>query len=117
MIALRMRRKKAKAGTLLSVTRDLNRPPCDFIHCSCAKCQAFRKDSETWQPGSCQTVVGCKCPRYRQYNDATGHWAPKQAAHAKLHCDMASFNVSKVCDTLQPTSILSSIDSVEERKR
>jgi len=62
MIALRMQRKKAKAGTLLSITRDLNRPPCDLIHCSCAQCQTFRKDSDTWQPGSCQTVVGCKCP-------------------------------------------------------
>jgi len=37
MIALRMRRKRAKAGTLLSITRDLSRPPCDFIHFSCAQ--------------------------------------------------------------------------------
>ena len=108
MIALRMRRKKAKAGTLLSITRDLNRPPCDFIHCSCAQCQTFRKDSDTWQPGSCRTVVGCKCPRSRQYYDSTG----KRAAHAKLHCDMASCNVSKVCDTLRPTSICSQTKSV-----
>jgi len=109
-----MRRKKAKAGTLLSITRDLNRPPCDFIHCSCAQCQTFRKDSETWQPGSYRTVVGCKCPQCRQYCDSTGHWDPKRAANAKLHCDMASFtgNVSKVCDTLQPTSICSRIQSV-----
>jgi len=69
MIALHMRRKKAKAGTLLSITRELNLPPCDFIHCSCAQCQTFCKDSETWQPGSCRTVVGCKCPRCRQYYD------------------------------------------------
>jgi len=107
-----MRRKKAKAGTLLSITRDLSRPPCDFIYCSCAQCQTFRKDSETWQPGSCRTVVGCKCPRCRLYYDSTGHWDPRQAANAKLHCNMAGFNVSKVCDTLQPTSICSRTQSV-----
>jgi len=112
MMTLRMRRKNAKAGTLLSITRDLNRPPCDFIHCSCARCQTFRKDSDTWQPGSCRTAVGCKCPRCRQYYDSTGHWDPKRAAHAKLHCDMASFNVSEVCDTLQPTFICSQTQSV-----
>jgi len=111
-MALRMRRKKAKAGTLLSITRDLNRPPCDFIHCSCAQCRTFRKDSDTWQPGSCRTMVGCKCPRCRQYYDSTGHWDPKREAHAKLHCNMAGFNVSKVCDTLQPTSICSQTHSV-----
>jgi len=59
MVALRMRRKKAKAGTLLSITRDLSSPPRDFIYCSCAQCQIFRQDSETWQPGSCRAVVGC----------------------------------------------------------
>jgi len=112
MIALRMRRKKAKAGTLLSITRDLSRPPCDFIHYSCVQCQIFRQDSETWQPGSCRAEVGCKCPRCRLYYDSTGHWDPKRAANAKLHCDMAGFNVSKVCDTLQPTSICSKTQSV-----
>ena len=95
MVALRMRRKKAKAETLLSITRDLSRPPCDFIHCSCAQCQTFRQDSETCQPGSCRAVVWCKCPRCRLYYDSTGHWDPKRAGNAKLHCDIAGFDVSK----------------------
>jgi len=112
MIALRMRRKMAKAGTLLSITRDLSCPPCDFIHYSFAQCQIFRQDSETWQPGSGWAVVGCKCPRCRLYYDSTGQWDPKRAANAKLHCDMAVFNVSKVCDTFQPTSICSRTQSV-----
>ena len=112
MVALRMRWKKAKAGSLLSIIRDLSSPPCDFIHCSCAQCQIFRQDSETWQPGSCRAVVGCKCPRCWLYYDSTGHWDSKRAANAKLHCDMAGFNVSKVCDTLQPTYICSRTQSV-----
>jgi len=113
MIALRMRRKKAKTGTLLNITRDLGRPPCDFIHCSCAQCQMiFCQDSEPWQPGSYLAVVGCKCPWCQLYYDSTGHWDPKRVANAKLHCDMAGFNVSKVCDTLQPTSICSRTQSV-----
>jgi len=112
MVALRMRWKKAKAGSLLSIIRDLSSPPCDFIHCSCAQCQIFRQDSETWQPGSCRAVVGCKCPWCLLYYDSTGHWDPKRAANAKLHCDVAGFDVSKVCDTLQPTSICSRTQSV-----
>jgi len=106
-----MRRKKAKAGTLC-ITRDLSRPPCDLIHCSCAQCQIFRQDSETWQPVSCRAVVGCKCPRCRLYYDSTGHWDPKRVTNAKLHCDMAGCNVSKVCETLQPTFICSRTQSV-----
>jgi len=74
MIALRMRRKKAMAVTLLGITCDLSRPPCDFIHNSCAQCQIFRQDSDTWQPGACQAVVGCKCPRYRLRYDSKGPW-------------------------------------------
>ena len=43
---------------------------------------------------------------------STGHLDPKRAANAKLHCDMAGFNVSKVFYTLQPTSICSRTQSV-----
>jgi len=86
MVALRMRRIKAKSGSLVSFTRDLSRPPCVLIHCSCAQCQIFCQDSETWQPGSCRTAVGCKCPQCRLYYDSTGHWDPKRAANAELHC-------------------------------
>ena len=69
MIALRMRRKNAKAGTLLSITRDLNRPPCHFIHCSCTQCQTSVRtvthgnlglDGQWWgvdAPGAGSTMI------------------------------------------------------------
>ena len=50
MVALRARRKKANTGNILSLTRDMSRPSCEFIHCTCAVCLTFRKDTKTWQP-------------------------------------------------------------------
>ena len=97
MVALRARRKKARAGNVLSLTRDVSRPSCDFIHCPCAVCSTFRKDTNTWQPGVCRSVAGCKCPRCRRHYDATGHWDTTRAASAQLYLDMVGFDVSVAC--------------------
>ena len=104
MVALRARRKKAQAGNILSLTRDVSRPSCDFIHCPCAVCSTFRKDTKTWQPGVCRSVAGCKCPRCRRHYDATGHWDTTRAASAQLYLDMVGFDVSVACtqDPLPP---------------
>jgi len=94
MVALRARRKKAKAGNIFSLTRDVARPSCEFIHCPCAVCLTFRKDGKTWQPGVCRSVAGCKCPRCRRHYDSTGHWDSKRVTSAQLYIDMLGFNVS-----------------------
>lgn len=75
MIALQLRRKKFRVGSLASIQQDMSRPSCEFIHCGCAECQLFRKTLTTWQPGTCHQVVGCMCPRCQRYF-ASGHWDP-----------------------------------------
>jgi len=93
MVALRARRKKAKAGNIFSLTRDVAHPSCEFMHCTCEVCLKFRKDVKTWQPGVCRSVARCKCPRCRQHYDSTGHWDPTRAASAQLYINMVGFNV------------------------
>jgi len=136
MIALRMRRKKAKAGTLLSITRDLSRPPCDFIHCSCAQCQIFRQDSETWQPGSCRAVVGCVpsagCTMIqrvigtlngRLMLNCTAIWlvsmCQKSVTHSSQHPSAVGHSLSQLVQQIDLRGIANwnGIDSVEQRKR
>ena len=109
MVALLIRRKKANAGNILSLTRDVARPSCEFIHCPCEVCLTFHKDAKTWQPGVYRTVTGCKCPRCRRHYDSTGHWDPTRVTSAQLYLDMVGFNVSVSCEqgpldaTIRPT--------------
>jgi len=113
MFALRARRKKTKAGNILSLTRDVSRPSCDFIHRPCAVCLRFRKDTKTWQPGVCRSVARCKCPRCRRHYDATGHWDTTRAASAQLYLDMVGFDVS-VASTQDPLFIMHSTNQSDQ---
>ena len=94
----------------MSLTRDVARPSCEFIHCPCEVCLTFRKDAKTWQPGVCCTVAGCKCKQCRRHYDSTGHWDPTRVASAQLYLDMVGFNVSVSCEqgpldaTIRPTN-------------
>jgi len=98
MVVLQIRIKKANAGNILSLTRDVAPPSCEFIHCSCEVCLTFRKDARTWQPAVSRTVAWCKCPRCRRHYDSTGHWDPTRVASAQLYLDMVGFNVSVSCE-------------------
>jgi len=110
MVALRVRRKKANAGNIFSLARDVAHLSCEFIHCPCVVCMTFRKDAKTWQPGVCRSVAGCKCPRCRRHYGSTGHWDPTRVVSAQLYLDMVGFNVSVSCEqgpldaTMRPTN-------------
>ena len=56
LLALWARRKSAQSGSTPTLQRDQTRPSCEFVHCSCHRCNVFRVPQGGWRdalPGPC----------------------------------------------------------------
>jgi len=59
LLVLWSRLKSAQAGSTPTWQSDQARPSCEYIHCSCHRCNVYRAPQGSWRDAPCFQRVGC----------------------------------------------------------